>query len=212
MVEAMPARQDAPDGAFLGLPPPFFSAAYHFRFLPRVIVYRLGERRRQHGFGVHAHVELPLAIFVCILLVVFGLPAALQHGSVGGWVSTLAGAGTLLALLSWSIVGEWRWRRREGYRYGYAEFMPSVFFFCLLLGGSLGLIIGGIFADDLRMGYLWAGPGLVAGYFAGLFAARWVHALGVMKTWFIYLALLGIVFLLLEDVLVLFIFANKPAG
>ena len=210
MSEVTAATPEAPDGAFLSVPPPFFSAAFHFRFLPRVIVYRLGERRRQsHGFGFHAHVEIPLAIFACILLVAFGLPPALQHGSVGGWVSTVVGAGALVSLLGWSIVGEWRWRRQEGYRYGYAEFMPSVFFFCLLLGGSLGLIVGGSVANDPRMGYLWAGPGLVAGYLTGLIAARWVHALGFMKTWFIYLALLGLVFLLFEDVLVLLLYADK---
>ena len=210
MSEVSASAPDAPDGAFLGLPPPFFSAAYHFRFLPRVIVYRLGERRRQsHGFGVHAHIEIPLAIFACILLVVFGLPPALQHGSLGGWLSTVVGAGALVALIGWSIAGEWRWRRQENYRYGYAEFMPSVFFFCLLLGASLGLVLGGSLGNDPWMGYLWAGPGLVAGYLAGLFAARWVHALGFMKTWFIYLALLGLVFLIFEDILVLFLYADK---
>jgi hypothetical protein len=213
MSEVTASAPDAPDGAFLGLPPPVFSAAFHFSFLPRVIVYRLGERRRRsHGFGSHVHVEIPLAIFACILLVVFGLPAALQHGSVGGWVSAAAGACGLVSLLGWSIIGEWSWRRREGYRYGYAEFMPSVFFFCLLLGGSLGLIGGGSFGDDPLMGYLWTGPGLVAGYLAGLFAARWVHALGFIKTWFIYLALLGLVFLIFEDVLMLFLYAGKPGG
>jgi hypothetical protein len=213
MSEVTDVAPEAPDGAFLGVPPPFFSVAYHCRFLPRVIIYRLGERRRrQHGFGSHGHVEVPLAIFACILLVAFGLPSALQGGSIGGWLSTAVGAGALLSLLGWSIVGEWRWRRQEGYRYGYAEFMPSVFFFCLLLGGSLGLIGGGSFGNDPLMGYLWTGPGLVAGYFAGLFAARWVHALGFIKTWFIYLALLGLLFLMFEDVLVLFIYTGKPGG
>jgi hypothetical protein len=212
MSEITAAASDWPDGAFLSHPPSFFSAAFHFRFLPRVIVYRLGKRRPpQQGFH-HVHIEIPLALLACIFLVVFGLPPALQRGSLGGWLSTVVGAGALVSLIAWSIVGEWRWRRQENYRYGYAEFMPSVFFFCLALGGSLGLIVAGSLAKDPRMGYLWTAPGLVAGYLAGLFAARWIHALGFIKIWFIYLALLGLVFLLFEDILVLFIFAGKPGG
>jgi|GEM_PF-633092 len=203
------ATDDASEGAFLSLPPPFFSAAFHLRFLPRVIVYRLGRRRPpQQGFH-HVHLEIPLVLFACILLMVFGLPPALQHGSIGGWLSATAGAAGLVSLIAWSISEEWRWRRQEGHRYGYAEFLPSVFFFCLLLGGSAGLIGGGTIADDPRMGYLWAGPGLVAGYLAGLFAARWVHGLGFIKTWFIYLAMLGLIFLPLEDLMVLYIYAGK---
>lgn len=212
MAETIPSGPDATSGAFLGAPPPFFSAAYHFRFLPRVIAYRVGQyrrRERSQGFGAHVQLEIPLVIFVCLILVALGLPPALQHGSIGGWVSAVIGAGALVALLGWSISGEWRWRREEGHRYGYAEFMPSVFFFCVLAGGSAGLIGGGVITDDPRMGYLWAVTGLVAGYCAGPYAARWVHALGVVKTWFIYLAVLGLILLPLEDAIVLLVYANK---
>lgn len=210
MAEVPQADRDAERGAFLGAPPPFFSSAYHFRFLPRVIAYRLARLRiSQGGFGFAAHVEVPLVIFGCLLLMVFGLPPALQHGSIGGWVSAILGAGVLTAFVTWAIVGEWLWRRQEGHRYGYAEFMPSVFFFCVLAGGSAGLIAGGIAGSDPRMGYFWAVPGLVAGYFGGLFAARWIHALGFIKTWVIYLAILGLVFLPIEDLMVLYIYASR---
>ena len=199
-------------GAFLDTPPPFFSAEYHLRFLPRVVGYRLRqyrERSRAGGFRSHVQVEMPLLVVACVLLAIIGLPSAMQHGSIGGWISALLGIGGLVALMAWSIVGEWHWRRKEGHRYGYAEFMPSVFFFCLMTGGSVGLIAGGILSDRPLIGALWALPGLLVGYLVGPSAARWVHALGFMKAWFIYLTLILLVLLPLEDLLVLLIYAGR---
>ena len=204
-------KQESADG-FLAAPPPFFSAAFHLHFLPRVIAYRLQQyRRREHpqGFGAHVQLEMPLVIFGCLLLMALGLPPAMQHGSIGGWVSAVLGMGGLAALLSLSIAGEARWRREEGQRYGYAVFMPSVFFFCVLAGGSAGLITGGVVTNSPMVGYTMSLPGLVTGYLAGPFAARWVHALGFIKTWFIYLAVLGLILLPLEDLVVLFVYATK---
>lgn len=210
MAEVTPTAQDAQSGAFLDAPPPFLSVAYHCRFLPQVIAYRLAQRRgRPSGFGGHVQLEMPLVLFACVLLLVFGLPPALERGSLGGWLSAVIGAAGLVALIGWSIIGEWRWRREGQHRYGYAEFMPSVFFFCVLAGASAGLIAGGVITNSPQMGYLWTVPGLVAGYLLGPFAARWVHGLGFMKTWFIYLAILGLILLPLEDLMVLLIYANK---
>lgn len=214
MVEAIPAAQESASGAFLAAPPPFLSAEYHLRFLPRVIIHRLDEyRRRQRppGFAAHVQLEIPLVIAACLLLMLLGLPPAMDHGSVGGWISAAIGAAALAALMTWSIVGEWRWRQEQGHRYGYAEFMPSLFFFCVVAGGSAGLIAGGVLSNDPKAGYLCSLPGLLAGYLAGPFAARWVHALGFMKTWFIYLAILALFLLPLEDLMVLFIYASKSS-
>lgn len=204
------APEPAPDGAFLKAPPPFFSPAFHLSFLPRVIEFRIGQWRRSRGERRHVHIEIPLLIFGCLILMALGLPGAAK-GSIAGWASTLVGGGALLALFGWSIVGEFRARRQEGYRYDYAVFMPSVFFFCVLAGFSAGLIAGGVISDIPSAGYLWAAPGLVVGYLAGLFAARWVHALGFMGEWFVYLAILGLIFLPIEDLLVIFIFASKSS-
>ena len=210
MVEAISAGEsDA--GAFLAAPPRFLSSAYHLRFLPRVIAWRLRRRRVQPQGFQHVQMEVPLVLFVCVLLVVFGLPSALQGGSIGGWISTVLGAGGPVALITWSAVEEWRWRRQQGHRYGYAEFMPSVFFFCILGGASAGLIAGAL-TDAPIMGYVWAGAGLILGYLAGPFAARWVHALGFMKIWFIYLAVLGLILLPLEDLVVLWIYSAKSGN
>lgn len=192
---------------FLTQPPPFWSAAFHVSFLPQVIAFRIAQWRRERGARHHVHIEIPLLIFGCLLLMVLGLPAAL-HGSLLGWLSAALGAGALIALFAWSILGEYRARRREGYRYGYPVFMPSVFFCCLLLGLTAGLIAGGVIYSPV-MGYLWAVPGLVAGYLVGLYAARWVHALGFMGEWCVYLAILGLIFLPLEDAIVILIYASK---
>lgn len=208
MSEAATRRQPIAEGAFLASPPSFFSPAFHVSFLPRVIALRIAQWRSQRNVRRHVHIELPLLIFGCLILVVLGLPAAI-HGSVLGWGSTVLGAGALLALMGWSMVGEYRVRRREGYRYDYAVFMPSVFFCCLLLGFTAGLIAGGTIYNDPGVGYLWCAPGLVLGYIAGIFAARWVHALGFMGEWFVYLAILGLFFLPLEDLIVILIYANK---
>jgi hypothetical protein len=212
MSEVIPAGQAAEAAAFLDKPPPFFSAAFHLHFLPRAIVYRLDDyrqRQRQGGFSQHVQLEIPIVIFLCVGLAVAGIPA-LARGSLGGWIMTLLGVGGFVALVAWAVLGETRWRREQRHRYGYNEFMPSVFFFCVLAGGSAGLIAGGILGDDPKLGGLWALPGLVLGYLAGPFAARWVHALGFMKTWFIYLAILGLILLPLEDLLVLVIYGSKP--
>lgn len=198
------------DGAFLSQPPRFWSAAFHVAFLPRVIAIRIAQWRRQRGARRHVHIELPLVIFACLLLAVLGLPAA-ARGSLIGWMSLIAGLGGLLGLMGWSIVSEYRTRRREGYRYGYAVFMPSVFCCCLLLGFTAGLIAGGVIYDSPAMGLLWCGPGLVAGYLAGPFLARWVHALGFMGEWFVFLAILGLIFLPFEDAIVILIYASKGA-
>lgn len=195
------------DGAFLAQPPRFWSAAFHLSFLPRVIAFRIAEWRRTRGARRHVHIELPLMIFGCLTLLVLGLPAAVR-GSILGWASTLAGAGGFVALFTWSILGERRERQRQGYRYDYAVFMPSVFFCCLLLGLTAGLIAGGVIYSP-AMGYLWAVPGLVAGYLAGIYAARWVHALGFMGEWFVYLAMLGLIALPIEDMIVILIYASK---
>ncbi|HEV2448131.1 MAG TPA: hypothetical protein VGS58_19505 [Candidatus Sulfopaludibacter sp.] len=202
------APEPAPDGAFLKAPPPFFSLAFHVSFLPRVVAFRFGQWRRERNVRRHVHIEIPLLIFGCLILAALGLPAALK-GSIAGWASTLIGAGALVALLVWSIVGEYRARREEGYRYDYAVFMPSVFCFFVLAGFTAGLIAGGLIHDSLAVGMLWAAPGLVIGYLAGLFAARWVHALGFLAEWFVYLAILGLIFLPIEDLMVIFIFAGK---
>ena len=208
MSEPSPSTQAAPDGAFLKAPPPFWSPAFHLSFLPRVIALRIGEWRRRRNERRHVHIEIPLVIFGCLILAVLGLPAAMK-GSILGWAGVTVGAGGLLALMAWSIIGEARVRRKEGYRYDYVVFMPSVFFFLVLLGFSAGLIAGDVIYNDPATGYLWALPGLVLGYLVGLFAARWVHALGFMGEWFVYLAILGLIFLPFEDLMVLFIFASK---
>src|SRR5690349_22505721 len=94
MAAATSTGQDTPSGVFLAVSPPFFSAAYHLRFLPRVIVYRLHQyrqRSRGQGFGSHVQMELPLVFFACLLLLLLGLPPALQHGSIGGWLSAMIG-------------------------------------------------------------------------------------------------------------------------
>lgn len=81
----------------------------------------------------------------------------------------------------------------------------------MLLSLSAGLITGGVIYNVSAMGYLWAGPGLVVGYLVGIFAARWVHALGFMGEWFVYLAILGLVFLPFEDLIVILIYASKSS-
>jgi len=203
------AAQNPPlDGAFLAAPPPLWSPAFHLSFLPRVIALRIAQWRRKQDSRRHVHIELPLVIFGCLILLVLGLPGAVK-GSFFGWACALAGAGGLLALMTWSIIGEARARRKEGYRYDYVVFMPSVFFCCLLMGLTAGLIAGGVIYNLAAVGYLWAALGLVLGYLAGIFAARWVHALGFMGEWFVYLAILGMVFLPFEDLIVVLIYAYK---
>lgn len=204
MAEARESAPGEPGSAFLEAPPPFFSSAYHLNFLPRVIAWRLSEPRRQPPGFRHVQLEVPIVIAACLLLMLFG-----AQGSIFGWICAAVGAAGLVALIAWSVAGESRWRREEGHAYGYAEFVPSVFFFCVVAGASAGLIGGGVITDDPRMGYLWALPGLLLGYLAAPFAARWVHGLGFIKVWFIYLAVLGLVLLPFEDLLVLYIYGSK---
>jgi hypothetical protein len=211
MSETTQGQQVAPDGAFLEAPPSFWSAAFHFSFLPRVIAFRIVQWRRSRNVRRHVLIEIPLVIFGCLFLMLLSASGA-ANGSILGWVGLILGAGALFALMSWSIVGEYRLRREEGYRYDYAVFMPSVFFCCVLLGLSTGLIAGGVIYNAPVMGYLWSVPGLVLGYVAGVFAARWVHALGFMADWFVYLAILGLIFLPIEDLIVILVFANKSNG
>lgn len=123
MSEPATGQQSAADGTFPASPPSFFSPAFHLSFLPRAIGFRIDQWRRERNVRRHVHIELPLAIFGCLILAALGLAAAAK-GSILGWLCTLIGAGALLALMTWSIVVEFRVRRKEGYRYDYAVFMP----------------------------------------------------------------------------------------
>lgn len=197
------------DASFLAEPPRFFSLAFHFSFLPRVIAFRIAQYRRNRNMRRHVYMEIPLIIFACGTLIVLGLPSAIDHHAIPGIASSVLGAGGLITLIVWSVYSEYRNRKQQGYRYDYAVFMPTVFFFCLLLGGWVGLLGYTIAYNASGNWYLWAAPGLLCGYVAGIFAARWIHVLGFMAQWFIYLAILGLVFLPIEYVLMLWIFASK---
>jgi hypothetical protein len=200
---------DTAAGSPLVQPPSVFSPAFHYRFLPHLLAYCYRRNQARKGQREHVYIEIPIFIALCVFLLMLGLPSAVQSHAVAGIVLAALGGGGIVALIAWAVSVEYRSRKKEGYRYGYDVFLLSVFGFCVNLGLSTGLMIGGIGYENLWACLLGGLAGLVTGYILGLYAGRWAHAFGFMTPWLVFLSSLGCVLLPIEDLIVVLVVVYK---
>ena len=104
-----------------------------------------------------------------------------------------------------AVIYEYRCRVGSGYTYTYESFAPSIFIFFVLLGLTGGIVTVGLVYESLTLATLGALAGFAAGYVAGIFAGLWIHGLGFMAVWFIYLANIASVLMLAVNCFVVFL-------
>lgn len=154
-------------------PPGFLSLAFHTSFFPGLIRDRLGGHRKQkesYDSGFSSNTGYYVVLIICFLLIAVGLPDAISHRTVIGWVAAGIGAAGIVALLINGIVS---CKNPPSYEY----FLTGVFFFFVTLGITTGVFIGTL-EHSLSQGLLAGAGGLIAGYFIGILAGLWFQHLG----------------------------------
>jgi hypothetical protein len=152
--------------------PKFFSLRYHTAFFPTVLRERLSRRRRTEGGTTFTStLEMMVCLAICAIRALIGIPSAVSHESMAGWVMSILGVGGIIALLVVSIGAQW------GYRPSYDAFLAGVFSFFVLLGLFIGVPVG-MESHSFWIGAATSIAGVVAGYIAGIFAGLWLQRLG----------------------------------
>ena len=158
--------------------PRFLSAAFHTRFFPSLVWHRLRPNAQAagSGFANHIPIGLPIVLLICLVLLLGGLPSAVERGSPVGWAASGLGLLGAVALLVQSV------RAQAGTRPTFDAFRLGVFVFFLTLGLTAGLVLGtGLPAGALKV--LATLGGLVVGYLVGIAAGLWVQYLGWIAAW-----------------------------
>ena len=149
--------------------PSFLSIEFHVRIFPALIWSRLSQRERAET-GFSPTIEIYVALAVCVILVVMGLPKALSHKSVTGWAMVGLGLTGIMALLVNSIFSH-----RDPPSYD--NFLAGVFFFFLSLGMTVG-VFNGTLNHSLFVALLSGSGGFIAGYLLGILAGLCFQYLG----------------------------------
>jgi hypothetical protein len=158
------------NSAFIA-PPRFLSVEFHTRFFPAFLWGRLRHKQRT-GSGFNSSFELYLVLTICVVLVAIGVPAALSHRSIAGWIIGAIGAAGFLAMLIISILS------RRGAPPSYDGFLVGFFFFFVVFGLSAGIFIGALVHYPLFQGLLVGAAGLLAGYLMGILAGLALQYIG----------------------------------
>ncbi len=152
--------------------PKISNIEFHLRFFPRLLWSKLRPNKKEEsGTRFVSTFEFFILLAFFLFLIAIGLPLALKHGSVIGWIVGLAGIAGTLALIISSII------MQAGIKPSYDNFLYGVFFFFVFLGITTGLFVG----KTEFSSYWWlplSFAGLIIGYFLGLFAGFWFQCLG----------------------------------
>jgi len=150
--------------------PKFISFDFHARYFPALLWNHLRMKERP-GTGFASTLEHYIAFAICIVLLVFGIPAATSSGSVMGWIACGTGAAGAIALIIHSILSH------KGVQVSYDGFLTGVFFFFVILGISSGIFIGTL-KHSLVLGLLAGFTGLLSGYLLGIMVGLFLQHLG----------------------------------
>jgi hypothetical protein len=175
--------------------PKFLSLEFHTRFFPALLSGRLRPKEREGTRFVSSH-ALVIALVLCLILVVIGVPYAVSHRSLIGWLIGGIGLAGILALIVNSVLS------RRGEPPSYDRFLFGIFFFFVALGLTSGVFIGTLEHSIMR-GLLISAAGFIAGYVAGIFAGLWLQRLGWMANVLNALAGLAIFGMLFVDLVLL---------
>jgi hypothetical protein len=155
--------------------PKFQSLEFHTTFFPQILRDRLRWKKKEaQGTSFTSTMEMIIALAVCLILAIIGIPSALTQGSVFGWILSIAGVLGIIGLVILSVGAQW------GNRPSYDNFLIGVFF-CFV---SLGFLIGISFGMDRHsfwLGALACLAGLAVGYVLGILAGFWLQYLGWMS-------------------------------
>jgi len=175
--------------------PKFFSFEFHVRFFPSLLRSRLRPKERA-GTGFPSSLEPTVALAVCFILVMIGLPSAIDNKSLFGWVLTGLGLIGFAALFIQSISSHW------GEKPSYDDFLIGIFFFFIILGLTAGIFVGTM-NHSFFLGLLVGLSGLLAGYVFGIFAGLWFQYLGWMAVILNLIAGLAVIGMFIVDMVLL---------
>ena len=159
---------------FLTDPPPrILSIEFHTRFFPVFLwnSFRPKERTRS---GFNSSFELYISLIVCVALVAIGLPPAVSHGSIGGWIASGIGAAGILAMIINSIASSW------GESPSINDFLVGFFFFFVTVGLTAGIFISTLEHYPFLQSLLICAVGLIIGYALGILAGFGLQYMGWM--------------------------------
>lgn len=175
--------------------PKFLSLEFHTRFFPSLLKSRLRPKERMRT-GFSPAMDHTVVLAVCFILVIIGLPSAVDNRSVLGWVLTGLGLAGFAALFIQSIASQW------GEKPSYDDFLAGIFFFFITLGLTAGIFVGTM-NHSLLLGLLVGSAGLLAGYVLGIFAGLWFQHLGWLASMMNLIAGLAIIGMLVVDMVLL---------
>ncbi len=179
--------------------PKFLSLEFHTGFFPRLLRDRLYRKRKEsEGTTFSSITEMMIALVVCLILAVIGIPSAVTRGSILGCILSVLGVGGIVALLMLSVGSQWSTRPT------YDSFLVGVFFFFASLGILIGIPVG-MSHHSFMLGACASLVGLVAGYVIGIFAGLWTQRLGWMAI--VVNALAGFAALILGIAAIVLLFA-----
>jgi hypothetical protein len=177
-------------------PPSLLSIEFHTRFFPRFLWNRLSSKERR-GSGFNSSFELYISLIVCIILVAIGIPSAVSHRSIAGWISSGIGAAGILAMIINSIVSS------LGESPSINDFLVGFFFFFVTAGLTAGIFISTLEHYPLFQSLLISVAGLSAGYAFGILAGFGLQYIGWMATLLDPLASLMVFGMLFLDLVLL---------
>jgi hypothetical protein len=175
--------------------PEFLSLEFHTRYFPALLWRGMRPRERQ-GSGFTSTGVLPVLLVFCLILLISGIPYALAHKSITGWVMGGIGVVGMIFLFINSITSG------TGDPPTYNSFLKGIFFFVVTLGASVGIFLGTI-NHSLLLGLLIGLGGLVAGYLLGILAGLWLQHLGWVASFLNILAGPAILGMLVVDIVLL---------
>ena len=143
------------------------------------------------------------------MLTAIGIPLALKHGTVMGWILGIPGIIGTLAIIIFSILSE------LGTKPSFESFLIGVFFFFIFLGLTAGVFIGMTeHTKEIYIGQAQHSPswmllsivlGLFLGYVLGLFAGFWFQYLGWIAQIVDMLAGCAIIGIIVVDMVLIFV-------
>jgi hypothetical protein len=175
--------------------PEFLSFEFHIHYFPGILLNRLRPGRIS-GRGFPSTMERQIVLAVCIILLAFGIPAAMSSNSIPGWIAAGIGAVGTVALIINSVLS------RRGEPPSYNDFLAGVFFFFVFLGITSGIFVGTL-EHSFFLGLMTGLAGFIAGYLIGILAGLWLQYLGWLSVIVNIIAGLAIAGMLVVDLVLL---------
>jgi hypothetical protein len=173
----------------------FLSLEFHTRFFPALLFGRLKPGRAE-GVGFTSTLDWYVLFFICLILIVIGVPNVLVNKSIVGWIISIIGFAGVVLLFIGSILSF------RGNKPSYDDFLIGIFLFFPSLGLSAGIFTGSL-EHAFWKGLLIGSAGLVGGYIIGILSGLWFQYLGWLAGLLNYAAYLATFGMLFVDLVIL---------